>query len=71
MLQKSPCNLQELFWCPGFLPATCRRLSDNPESFLQPAGDFLVVQNPSCRLQGTFRCSRNLPADRGEVSGNK
>ena len=70
MLRKSPCNLQELFWCSRILPAICRRLSGVPESFLQLAADFLVFRNPSCRLQGTFRCSRNLPADHREVSGN-
>ena len=54
MLQKSPCNLQELFWCPGFLPATCRRLSGVPESFLQIAGNFQMFPKPSCRSRGGF-----------------
>ena len=40
MLQKSPCNLQETFWCSRILPADCRELSDVPETFLQIAGRF-------------------------------
>ena len=68
MLRKSPCNLQELFWCSRILPAICRRLSGVPESFLQLAADFLVFRNPSCNLQQTFWCSGILPADCRELS---
>jgi hypothetical protein len=54
--------LQETFPKWGNLPASCRRLSQGWETFLQVAGDFPKVGIPSCKLQETFPRLGFLPA---------